>query len=45
MNSHETIKLSFLGMKLECNKPGNKTPLILVILLTFFLVLVHLLSG
>jgi len=43
MAKNENIKISFLGMKLECTNPTIKAIIILLMLLTFFVALVVLL--
>lgn len=40
MRKNENIKVSFLGMKFECTNPTVKAIVILILLLTFFMVLV-----
>lgn len=42
-NKDEQIEISFLGMKLKCSNPSNKTIIIIVLVLIFFAVLILLL--
>jgi hypothetical protein len=39
--AEEHIEISFLGLKFKCRNPTSKAIIILVILLTFFAVLVR----
>ncbi len=43
-SKEEQVKISFCGMKLECSNPTNKTIVIIVLSLIFFVVLVVLIS-
>ena len=45
MDREENIKVSFLGMKVECTNPTSKAIIILILLLIFFVALVVLLPG
>lgn len=40
---NEQVEISFLGMKLKCSNPTNRTIIIIVLALIFFVVLVLLL--
>lgn len=45
MKRNEFIKISFLGLKLECTNPTATAIIMLLLLLTFFVVLVVLLPD
>ena len=39
-SKNEQVKISFLGMKVECSNPTYRTMIIIILLLIFFVVLV-----
>lgn len=45
MRKNENIKISFLGMKVECTNPTAMALVIILLLLIFFVVVVVLVPG